>query len=504
MDPSVLRALSLGGPVQAVNDTAQRVPLTPASVATLLASVGTITAHVRNVRAYEAGRQAQNLLDDTVTMLTQCLAAPFADSAGWPVGWQGDGAFSEDIDRIRALASALYHTNRYLAVDTVERTLEQLAQRLADEWRPRRQPPPDRTGWRNPVPTKSEPAVVVIDALRSLLQDAFHARFDRRALHTGRRLLALATAAAQDGHIAALHADREALIWALSEISRHEDIATEERQYVLHAGLIAEADSVLDAGLQDARVFPLAQGLVDVMTMPDPDTRTSLDTHAWRARLAAVGWPVDAPAHRKPDRADLPDLPALPVTVLTLAEEFLRHGFHDLVFTATAVVTLWANAVAAARRQDTAPADSLGRTLSRRRAHLAEILDRIRTAASVGSDDSVERNEPIHADGAGVSTRTIHSQARPFDRLEALCDAALTWVEALIGDGDMQEASVPVADPTSHTSLQTSADVVATRRYFGMCSAADGPTVVVEEQDGSRRYFVRPPRAWDHLSARLP
>ena len=144
-----LISLSRKNLVQAVNEQAEAAPLAALDVAAMLANLGRLTGRAAAERYGDqnsASTQAQQLLDDTVTTLTTCLAAPYADSSGWPVGWQGSEAFAQDIKRIRALASALYQTQRYVSTDTVERTLENIAQRVTDEWRPRREPPPDRTG----------------------------------------------------------------------------------------------------------------------------------------------------------------------------------------------------------------------------------------------------------------------------------------------------------------------------------------------------------------------
>jgi hypothetical protein len=249
-----LISLSRQDLVQTVNEQAEAAPLAPLAVAAMLANLGKLTGRGTAVHTTtRTGRtQAQQLMDDTVTTLTTCLAAPYADSSGWPVGWQGSEAFAQDIERITALASALYQTHRYVSTDTVERTLEDIAQRVAEEWRPRRKSPPDGTGWRHTVNPVPEPAVVVVQALCRLMKDAFGAGFDRHALITGRRLLALTAGAAQDSHLAAVDADSDALIGALSNLPAQcpgDAAAVQERQYTILDGLIAEFDPLLAAGL---------------------------------------------------------------------------------------------------------------------------------------------------------------------------------------------------------------------------------------------------------------
>jgi hypothetical protein len=186
--------------LQAVNKQAEAASLNARELAAMLANLDGRAEHAAVQYGDQdwAVTQAQELLNDTVATLVAWLAAPYADSNGWPAGWQGSEAFAQDVDRIRALASALYRTRRYVWTDTVEETLENIAQRVADEWKPQRSLSSDRTRWRQPVNTTREPAVVVVRALCGLMKDAFGADLDRRALITGRRLLALTAWVGQD------------------------------------------------------------------------------------------------------------------------------------------------------------------------------------------------------------------------------------------------------------------------------------------------------------------
>jgi hypothetical protein len=200
-----------------------------------------------------------------------------------------------------------------------------------------------------------------------------------------------------------------------------------------------------------------------------------------------VGWPINLPAHRKPDRADLPDLPALPRPLLARAEQVLQRAYSDQTLSASVAITLWANAVAAARRADTAPAEQFGRIVANYRADLVAFFELLRSTAPTNSDEPTGPDEPRQKGGTATPAAASHTKPMPLD---SLFDAASAWVQALTEDGELREAVVSIAKPATNTiSSRMLARVVTTRRYFGIRSPADGPIVVVVERDGSRRYL---------------
>ena len=164
-----------------------------------------------------------DLLNETVDMLVAQLPSPQPASTGWPAGWQGHGAFDDDIQRLADLADCLYRQGKHVPADLVEAALEMIGVRLRAEQPPATDLPATRTGWRYP-PMRSEEggiARVTADCLGRLMSSAFDAGFDRRALSTGLRILASATASAQRGDRDATVAYANALIRFTLDTSLH-------------------------------------------------------------------------------------------------------------------------------------------------------------------------------------------------------------------------------------------------------------------------------------------
>ena len=148
--------------------------------------------------------QANELLQATTEDLVSMLASPRPDAGSWPGGWQGAGGLSEDIRRIRGLAHSLYEQDQYSGTDTVENALEEIGVALLTDSDPQVSRPPDRTGWRDAQsPDDEDPSAAFGKALADLMVAAFEGGFDRRALITGRRLLAAITMAATSVYVPA-------------------------------------------------------------------------------------------------------------------------------------------------------------------------------------------------------------------------------------------------------------------------------------------------------------
>ncbi len=147
------------------------------------------------------------MIEDTVAALRALLPAPSPESATWPSGWQDTGVFDRDIRRIARLAECPYARGQYLDTSAVEESLEEIAGMLRREPASGPEVPADRTGWRNPTAGDDIGlAAGTATALATLTVLAFEAGFDRRALLTGRRILAAATSSAQAGDLQGLRA----------------------------------------------------------------------------------------------------------------------------------------------------------------------------------------------------------------------------------------------------------------------------------------------------------
>jgi hypothetical protein len=102
------------------------------------------------------------------------------------------------------LAHSLYEQDQYSGTDTVENALEEIGIALLTDSDPQVSRPPDRTGWRDAhSPDDEDPSAAFGKALADLMVAAFEGGFDRRALITGRRLLAATTMAATSVYVPA-------------------------------------------------------------------------------------------------------------------------------------------------------------------------------------------------------------------------------------------------------------------------------------------------------------
>lgn len=148
------------------------------------------------------GSDAYDLLEAIVDTLAAACAAPNPDDHGWPGGWRGSGAFAVDIARLAAPSLALYKSGRYPPTDRTEAAIEDFVSQLVWVGGPdaQRHEPEDPIGWRVPGATiRPKVATEATTALRDLAIEAWQAGFDRRALLTIRRLVALFTLAVDMG-----------------------------------------------------------------------------------------------------------------------------------------------------------------------------------------------------------------------------------------------------------------------------------------------------------------
>jgi hypothetical protein len=306
------------------------------------------------------------LLTETVDTLLSLLTSPQPASTGWPAGWQGHGTFDADVQRLAGLAEGLYRQGKHVPSDLVEAALESIGVRLRTEQPPGTDLPAARTSWRD-LPTRSEEggiAAITATCMSTLMSAAFDAGFDRRALSTGLRILASATASAKRGDRAATAAYANALTrftldTSLHGLEAHSQAGSHRVQAVL-IGVISECDQLLDAARQqkghDSEISQAVEDLAIALAWNTPHPRMFATVIAMlQVRLASAGWPVDLPsgqrrAHESEPVAPPPPRP-LSGDVLSEAEtlftDWISHG--EVRLSAAALVALWAHAACAVR-----------------------------------------------------------------------------------------------------------------------------------------------------------
>jgi hypothetical protein len=307
------------------------------------------------------------LLRETVDTLMSLLPSPQPSSTGWPTGWQGHGTFDADVQRLTDLADGLYRQGKHVPSDLAEAALEEIGVRLRAEQPPATDLPAARTGWRD-LPTPSEAggiAACTAKCLSTLMSSAFDAGFDRRALRTGLRILASATASAKRGDRDAAAAYTNGLIRFTLDTSLHgQEAQSQAGQYrieVVLIGVISECDQLLDAARQQKEhireIYEAAEELALALAWNTPHGNMFGPVIAMlQTRLAAAGWPVDLPSgQRRVHELDEPVTPppARPLTgeVLREGEELFSRwtGHAEARLPAAALITLWAHAACAVR-----------------------------------------------------------------------------------------------------------------------------------------------------------
>jgi hypothetical protein len=308
-----------------------------------------------------------DLLGETVENLTSLLPAPQPSSTAWPGGWQGHGALDRDVRRIAEMAESLYRQGKHVPSDLVEAALELIGVRLRAEPLTVTDLPAARTDWRYPISRSEEGGIASTTAscLGTLTSAAFDAGFDRRALNTGLRLLASATASAQRGDLDATKAYVIALDRFILDTSLHGLEASSQagalRMEVVLTGLIAECDQLLVAADQqrghERAIYEAVRDLALSLAwnMPRPRDLATV-VSVLQVRLAAAGWPVGLPSGQRPthalDESASPPTPQpLSGTALAEAETLFKDwlGHEDSRLAMGALITLWAHAACAAR-----------------------------------------------------------------------------------------------------------------------------------------------------------
>ena len=346
---------------------------TPAGdlAATLAAGLVRPADAKKSTRPLQHDRSARwedyDLLNETVDTLESLLPSPQPASTSWPAGWQGHGTFDHDVQRLANLADCLYRQGKHVPSDLVEAALEMIGVRLRAEQAPATDLPAARTDWRGP-PWPSEAsgiAAVTASCLSTLMSSAFDAGFDRRALSTGLRILASATASAKRGDRDGTVAYTNALIRFTLDTSLHgleaSSQAGAQRMQVVLIGVITECDQLLDAARQQKdhirEIYETVEDLTTALVSNTPRPRMFATAIAMlQVRLAAAGWPVSLPTgQRRLHELDEPVTPPpprpLPGELVSEAETLFTHwiGHAEVRLPAAALMTLWAHAACAVR-----------------------------------------------------------------------------------------------------------------------------------------------------------
>jgi hypothetical protein len=428
-----------------------------------------------------------DLLRETADTLEALLPSPQPESTSWPAGWQGHGTFDRDIERLADLAGRMYRQGKHVPSDLVEAALERTGVRLRAEKPPVTDLPATRTGWRDP-PTRNEAggiAAVTANCLSALVSSAFDSGFDRRALSTGLRILASATASAnradRDATVAYVNAlIRFTLDTSLHGLEAHSQAGGYRMQVVL-IGVIAECDQLLDAARQHKDIPEIGEAVEDLATAlawntPGPQMFATV-VAMLQSRLAAAGWPVSLPTGQRRlnelgEPAPAPPARPLSGEPLREAEKLFADwiGHAEVRLPAAALVTLWAHAACAVR--DGSPDEA-----QRIAAFLTEQL-------RVHDERYAEMPAPLA--GPGEEQAPGHQALDP--QLRRLISAAARWC-ARADPGIMPTIPHAAGPRTVHAIARwlVSQPDTSDWIYRGIEDTAGTHLVIVEMPDRSRR-----------------
>jgi hypothetical protein len=470
-------------------------------------SVAPHRVHVGRPRPGTSGSSAYFTLCDTVDTLIGLLTAPLPSSSAWPSGWLGREAFDQDIDRLTRVARAVYEQSREVPSDAVEAALEQVGVRLLAEDLVDAELPAPRTAWRYP-PTRQEEggiATRTAEGLCGLMAAAYAAGFDRRALSTGLRLIALATLSAQRADAAATYAYTNALKMFASDSILHSSEATSQaggmRAQALLTGLISECDQLLAAG---AAVRDHAHGvseaidsLAQILVWDAPGQRPyPIAVAMLQVRIVAAGWPVELPARLA--RSPAVDDSVSPVPAHPLPGWLLDELKKELDWEITApgpelplalVLILWAHAGYAARDGDKDAAHAISHflrdLLHEHRARRHQLERFLRTRLRPFSKRRYLDNSTQQT-GDSYEYPTRSRELNP--RVQQVIMAAIHWCDKA---NSTKQAFIPKTK--NLTAIKGAAkDLITNEKaenwtYHGVKQQQGPDLVTVVASDGSRR-----------------
>jgi hypothetical protein len=415
---------------------------------------------------------AYDLMEEVGGLMMGLLGSPRPGAQDWPGGWQGQSALANDVRRIGRLSQWLYRQHRYSTADTAEQALETVGMILLAFPVPVISTPPDRTRWRDAHDASSDdPLAAVGETLAELMVDAFEAGFDRRALLTGRRLLALITSAArseQAGAAATLERSLHHALLRITRRGRETRLADQLREEALCLGLIAELDSLLAACAGDSKLKGVIDGIVNTLVWQTNSLPVPLAVAVWRSQLVGAGWVEQTATGAYPVRKTSPE--PLPNELVRWAANQLDSGVlfprRDPRLTAALISSLWANAVAVSRSGDSdIPDGGLRRLFAKWRDEFAHELD--------------EHGRLVDRD---INISELNKVAVEVS-LHRLAAAAMRWLR---GSHSVRPSFPQSAVPhTEQLRAILTPELFVDRTYRGI--RACGALVIVEEQDKSRR-----------------
>ncbi len=432
---------------------------------------------------------AYDLLEAVVETLVAACAAPNPEDHGWPGGWRGSGAFAADMARLAAPSRVLYESGRFPPTDRAEAAIEEFVTRLAlaDGPGARDRGPADPIGWRMSETTLRPKAVEgAITALRDLAIEAWRAGFDRRALRTIRRLVAISTVVAARGDAVRADALAGDLQLAVVRTARSSDDTMAERwrsrQLVL--ALAPELSTLGQAVVQlddDATWETVFGVLATIGCSPlggESETAAEVYLHFLAGSTADAdepsfgrpwevvswGWHPTSPAAEPPDR----------LRGQLFRELQLPGALEEPRLALLVMLALWRDAVLAGTPE---------RAEALRRALQQEILNDGRR--------SVELDELRDPEEMGKEQLPRSAQPLVHWRVYDVAKAASKW--AAESDGDREPAKpalppvvTPDGDLLDLIKERGALALVDERDYWGVEYGED-KLVLIQEADRSRR-----------------
>ncbi|MFG3602521.1 hypothetical protein [Micromonospora chersina] len=422
------------------------------------------------------GDHGYELLEATADRLIAVLTSPTPTSTGWSGGHHEASGFTADIERLGRLGRRLFTGHRYSRSDAIETHLETVAAKLISTGTTP-QTPTDRTGWRIAhLARRPNPASTIAATLRDLATEAFEAGYDRRALLTGRRLLALATAAATAGdHVATLAYTEAIYSFIIRTTSHSRSAAVAERGALIIAGLIRESDDLRGALPAEVGDPDGAASLLRALPWQADGFEFVLAAEAWQSELRAAGWLPEART-RQPDRITAGRLPTH-LRDKAFAELDSHLAVFDPTYPTALLLTLWADAVQARAGGDTAPAGELAEYLADQLAELDDDEDQ---------DDWPQGDDPW-PDGGGSSHNGVPRSNIISTQLRCIVDAITVWAKT----EDSAAPVIPPADESGRHLLSLLAETARTAgfrdwTYHGVADAEGSSLVVVQYTDEER------------------
>lgn len=457
---------------------------TAEAAATLLQLLhGALPSKPRHVDGHDS--QAYDLLKGTVGSLTGLLPPPMPSSSGWPSPWAGSQSFGNDISRLADVAERAYLESREVPTDAAEETLEGIGLRLLDEQTPDAKLPPPRTLWREPPSHHEEGGISgpLAEAFGRLMTSAYQAGFDRRALRTGLRLIALATVSVERDNLTALRAYAHALNKFTRDGIRNGpdglSASANARAQAILTCLVSECDQLLRAAYQNGRrdVGDAVEEIAKTLVWATPPRRADQVAAALvQVRVMAGGWPVDLPSGQPwsglsaPPDVDAAAPLGQPI-LQELRREFDRHAMDANPHSMALALALWAHAILAARRSDSSAVGDIENCFR----------PRMGLTRATGHHTQHSEREPAH-----------HDQAPPRQitgrRLRAVAFAALTWCEN--GDPKTKATCPPGRGPSTvaeTAEMLLADDTLENWLYCGSRDIAGPGLVTVRSADSSRR-----------------